>query len=223
MTLTALTAALLSVAIAAAAPTTDNQKKGNKDRDVNEFGTHERNWAEDVLAHPEECITVSRDVGLEESADTIASMMTKTARPAGLSRTLVEIETGVQTLREERKVLSDEKSAFIERKAELAVAERRAAQELDRLAALKTEILGLIDELEEKEAENVAYVARLVENMTAKDGARLLATNEDDFILTVLSKLDERLAAEVIAKMDEPKAEGLMIALAERGKRKTSE
>lgn len=198
----------------------NDPSKSNKERDVNEFGSHERPWTEDLLAKPEDCITVVYEDGIAETAAAIERRLGGDAStpPLSLVRSITDTSFALKAIEAERATLREEWSQLADRKAEALVLEKRNFEEMERLRSLKTEIEALIDEFEQKEDENVEYVARLIENMNAKEAARLLAANENSFVVAVLGKLDERLAGELLARMDDKAAEDVILALAQRGK-----
>ena len=83
---------------------------------------------------------------------------------------------------------------------------------------MRNEVAGLIDELERKEDENIARVVELVENLTAKDAARILAENDARFVVQVLDALDARATADIMGRMETGRAHEIIDLIASRGR-----
>ena len=197
----------------------------NKQAEKQEFGAHERPWAKDYLAK-QSCEAASepgeRSPGLLEAKEKVEDRLQNpnALAPAPLNAALTDTTAAMTAIRQERKRLETEWRELEDARALLELASRRTHEEMAALSKLRTEVSGLIDELETRESENVERIAELVKNLSAKDASRLLATRDPEFILEVLDVLDSRLAADVLGKMEEWRAEEVMALIATRGRPK---
>ncbi|WP_428410360.1 hypothetical protein [Hyphococcus sp.] len=216
-------AILLAGASAAEAAKPAAKPTENKQPEKQEFGAHDRPWAKDYLK--QEC--EAPFPGLEERAPGLIESKAKVefrlqepdaVAPAPLSAALADTTAALEAIRTERERLEEEWRRLNDERAIVAVASRRAKEELDALAQLRGEVSDLIDELEIREDANIERITELVKNLNAKDAARLLASREPKFILEVLDVLDARLAAEVLGRLDDGSAEDVMALIAERGR-----
>ncbi|GGY50644.1 MotE family protein [Parvularcula lutaonensis] len=213
------------VMIIAAAPEIDEDaaRKRNKDEAVREFGSHERPWADNVLspeyrAGEDENPVIKR--GLAQSQDKIQEMLEVEELPLPAARvsSMAAVTEVLATIYAEREKLDEEWARLEDQKAEIALANRRALEEIERLEDLRAEVSALIDELEIEQDENLQQVVDVVANMTAKNAARLLQENEPRFVVQVLDQVGERNAADILSRMQTDKANELMELMAERGR-----
>lgn len=201
----------------------EDTREQNKSEEVREFGNHERPWASDVLSSEYIAGQSEDDVtkrGLVQSQERIAEMLDREELPLPAARvsSMAAVTEVLATISEERTRLEEEWEALDDKKAEIALANRRALEEIERLEDLRSEVAALIDELEVKQDENLEHVVAVVGNMTAKNAARLLQQNEPRFVVQVLDQVGERNAADILSRMQTAKANELMEIMAERGR-----
>ncbi|MEM1380800.1 MAG: hypothetical protein AAGH41_09265 [Pseudomonadota bacterium] len=220
------TASLAVPALLLATPSVSDEetaKEQNKHEAVREFGTHDRPWASDVL-DPEYQMGVDEEPvikrGLEQSQRRIEEMLNQEDLPLPAARvsSMAAVTEVLATISAERGRLKEEWSRLENQKAEVALANRRALEEIARLEDLRTEVSALIDELQIEQDENLEQVVTVVGNMTAKNAARLLQQNEPKFVVEVLDQIGERNAADILSKMQTEKANEIMGMMAERGR-----
>lgn len=221
----AATSSVVVPAMILAAPKIEplDSNQTNKSEAVREFGSHDRPWADDVLspeygASNDEKPLVRR--GLVQSQERIADMLNDKELPLPAARvsSMAAVTEVLATISAEREKLDMEWSRLEDQKAEVALANRRAMEEIERLEDLRSEVNALITELQMEEDENLAQVVDVVGNMTPKNAARLLQQNEPRFVVQVLDQVGERNAADILSRMQTDKANEIMALMAERGR-----
>lgn len=219
------TASLAVPALLLSGPDADEEsaKERNKHEAVREFGSHERPWADDVLS-PEYRMGQEEDPilkrGLRQSQQNIEAMLAEEelALPAARVSSMAAVTEVLATISAERGRLKDEWSRLDDQKAEIALANRRALEEIARLEDLRSEVAALIDELQVEQDENLTQIVAVIGNMTAKNAARMLQQNETAFVVEVLDQIGERNAADILSRMQTEKANEIMAEMAERGR-----
>jgi len=201
----------------------EEAKARNLHEDVSEFGSHDRPWADDVLspdyrAGRDEEPPVKR--GLDQSQEKIQEMLAEDQLPLPAARvsSMAAVTEVLATISAERDKLDEEWSRLNDQKAEVALANRRALEEIERLEDLRAEVAALITELQVEQDENLTQVVGVVGNMTPKNAARLLQQNEPRFVVMVLDQVGERNAADILSKMETGMANEVMGLMAERGR-----
>ncbi|MBJ94594.1 MAG: hypothetical protein CMP23_08980 [Rickettsiales bacterium] len=121
----------------------------------------------------------------------------------------------LRDLRQRNRVLARRSNALDERQAALQELEKSVAEELARLEALRGEILSLLNGQRSALKQRVAKLARMVDQMKAKDAAELLAGIDDGVALQVLQKIKPKQAGKVLGAMPAEKAQYLADKLAE--------
>jgi flagellar motility protein MotE (MotC chaperone) len=196
----------------------------DQNEQIQEFGTHERPWADDILSEDyragrkEEETGVKR--GLAQSQAKIEEVLASEDLPLPAARvsSMAAVTEVLATISAEREKLAEEWARLEDQKAEVALANRRALEEIERLEDLRSEVAALIDELEVEQDENLTQVVEVVGNMTAKNAARLLQQNEPRFVVMVLDQVGERNAADILSRMQTDKANEVMAMMADRGR-----
>ncbi|MCQ8185521.1 MotE family protein [Parvularcula maris] len=214
------TATVAVPAVLLSGPSVETQRPDENSR---EFGEHDRPWAEDALEDgyviPEE-VTPAVKRGLAQSQAKVQEMLEQDSLPLPAARisSMAAVTEVLATIGAEREKLDAEWARLEDQKAEVALANRRALEEIERLEDLRAEVTALIDELKVEEDENLQQVVDMVANMTPKNAARLLQQNEPRFVVQVLDQVGERNAADILSKMQTAKATELMEIMAERGR-----
>ncbi|MEO1656258.1 MAG: hypothetical protein AAFR65_00925 [Pseudomonadota bacterium] len=206
----------------AAPPAVEQTEKKGVEKKEEEFGDHERPWADDALSESPAAVAneAPERRGLAQSQREIAESLKRDDLPIPAARvsSMAAVTEVLATISEEREKLRDEWATLADHKAEVALANRRALEEIERLQDLRTEVMALIDELETKEDENLKRVVAVVANMSSKNAARLLEENETRFVVNVFDQLGERSSAEILSKMTPRRANEVMAAMANRGR-----
>ena len=208
--------AILSAVCAAAQAADDKTETQNKQRDKQEFGAHERPWAQEYSMDPDDA-TVP---GIAESKARIEEALQNPEGAAAktINARLVNTQAALEAIREERLRLDEERQALADARALAEAAGRRVQEEMAQLKVLRDDVAALIDELERKEDENIARVVELVSNLSAKNAARILAENDPRFVVQVLDALDSRITADILGRMETDRAQEIIGYIASRGR-----
>ena len=152
-----------------------------------------------------------------------APEMPSAAPPAGDDsfdpRTLSQSEIRLlQALSGRRKALDAREYALNQREALLKAAEQRILDKQSNLVAMRTEVKGLLGQLDEQEKTRISNLVKLYENMKPKEAAQILNDLELNVTLSVVQRMNVRKLAPVLAAMDADKARAVTRALASREK-----
>ena len=207
--------AILSAVCAAAQAADDKTETQNKQRDKQEFGAHERPWAQEYSMDPDTTVP-----GIAESKTRIEEALQNPegASAKTINARLVNTQAALEAIREERLRLDEERQALADARALAEATGRRVQEEMAQLKVLRDDVAALIDELERKEDENIARVVELVSNLSAKDAARILAKNDPRFVVQVLDALDSRITADILGRMETGRAQEIIGYIASRGR-----
>lgn len=207
--------AVFGAICAAAHAADDKTETQNKQRDKQEFGAHERPWAQEYSMDPDTTVP-----GIAESKTRIEEALQNPegASAKTINARLVNTQAALEAIREERLRLDEERRALADARALAEAAGRRVQEEMAQLKVLRDDVAALIDELERKEDENIARVVELVSNLSAKNAARILAENDPRFVVQVLDALDSRITADILGRMETDRAQEIIGYIASRGR-----
>lgn len=135
--------------------------------------------------------------------------------PRELSQSEVRL---LQALADRRKALDAREYALNQREALLKAAEQRILDKQANLVAMRGEVKGLLDQLDEQEKARISNLVKLYENMKPKEAAVILNDLELSVVLGVVQRMNVRRLAPVLAAMDAEKARAITRALASREK-----
>jgi flagellar motility protein MotE (MotC chaperone) len=135
--------------------------------------------------------------------------------PRELSQSEVRL---LQALSERRKVLDAREYALNQREALLKAAEQRLVDKQADFVAMRTEVKGLLDQLDDQEKKRINNLVKLYENMKPKEAAKILNDLELSVLLGVVQRMNVRRLAPVLAAMEPDKAREITRALAKREK-----
>lgn len=139
--------------------------------------------------------------------------------PRELSQSEIRL---LQALADRRKTLDKREMALNQREALLKAAEQRILDKHADLVAMRTEIKGLLDQLDEQEKTRISNLVKLYETMKPKDAAHILNDLELNVMLSVVQRMNVRRLAPVLAAMDADKARAVTRAMATREKSQES-
>jgi flagellar motility protein MotE (MotC chaperone) len=128
-----------------------------------------------------------------------------------------EIEV-LQSLAKRRDEIDAREKKLDAREALLTAAEQEVDKKVAELNQLRTELEGLLGKQKDMEAESIASLVKIYENMKPKDAAAIFNTLDMDVLLNVISHMSERKSSPVIAAMNTDKARMVTIRLAEMRK-----
>jgi len=132
-----------------------------------------------------------------------------------LDMTEAEIEL-LQQLAKRREKL-DQRAQTLDRRENLVkAAEKRLDQKVGEMERLRAEIEDLLVKYDEQESKQLARLVNIYEKMKPKDAARIFEDLDQDVLLKVVERMNERKTAPILAEMRPDKAQQLTLELAER-------
>jgi flagellar motility protein MotE (MotC chaperone) len=163
-----------------------------------------------------------------EGADTAADAPAQNSEPAGqggardllasadpLDMTEAEIEL-LQQLAKRREKLEQRADTLDRRESLVKAAEKRLTEKVDEMERLRSEIEDLLVKYDEQESKQLTRLVNIYEKMKPKDAARIFEDLDQDVLLKVVERMNERKTAPILAEMRPDKAQQLTIELAER-------
>ena len=121
-----------------------------------------------------------------------------------------------QRLTERREELDRRSRELDQRDALLSAAQQRIDQKVTELTELRTNIEGLLRQVDEKQTAQLESLVKIYETMKPKDAARIFEALEMPVLLDVVERMREGKSAPVLAAMDPLKAKEVTASLVER-------
>jgi flagellar motility protein MotE (MotC chaperone) len=121
-----------------------------------------------------------------------------------------------QRLTERREELDRRSRELDQRDALLSAAQQRIDQKVAELTELRTNIEGLLRQVDEKQTAQLESLVKIYETMKPKDAARIFEALEMPVLLDVVERMREGKSAPVLAAMDPLKAKEVTASLVER-------
>ncbi len=128
-----------------------------------------------------------------------------------------EIEV-LQALAKRRDELNKREQEMVAREALLNAAEQEVDRKITELNKLRGELEKLLGQQQTMEAERIASLVKIYENMKPKEAAEIFNTLDLDILLTVISRMAERKSSPILAAMNTERARLVTIRLAEMRK-----
>lgn len=122
----------------------------------------------------------------------------------------------LQSLSKRRAELDQRERNLSESAALLKAAEQEVDRKLSELNSLKREIEELIGTQEQVEGDRITSLVKIYEAMKPKEAATIFNTLDEDVLLSVVSRMNERRLSPILASMDPEKARMVTIRLAEQ-------
>jgi flagellar motility protein MotE (MotC chaperone) len=135
--------------------------------------------------------------------------------PQAFSNSELEV---LQSLSKRRDELDAREKTIARREALLAAAEQEVDHKIAELNKLKGEIEDLLGKQQTMENDRIESLVKIYENMKPKEAATIFNTLDMNVLLTVISHMNERKSAPIIAAMDPQKARIVTIRLADQHK-----
>jgi flagellar motility protein MotE (MotC chaperone) len=129
--------------------------------------------------------------------------------------TEAEIEL-LQQLAKRREKLEQRADTLNRRESLVKAAEKRLTQKVGEMERLRTEIEDLLVKYDEQETQQLTRLVNIYEKMKPKDAARIFEDLDQEVLLKVVERMNERKTAPILAEMRPDKAQQLTIELAER-------
>jgi flagellar motility protein MotE (MotC chaperone) len=121
-----------------------------------------------------------------------------------------------QRLTERREELDRRSRELDQRDALLTAAQQRIDQKVAELTELRTNIEGLLRQVDEKQVAQLESLVKIYETMKPKDAARIFEALEMPVLLDVVERMREGKSAPILAAMDPMKAKEVTASLMER-------
>ena len=177
---------------------------------------HMESMASDTSDHlpaPQEILVAdATDIGVE-GLNPLPDTLVEPIDPVTMTDSEMAL---LQSLAARRSELDVRESAIVEREALLTVAEQRLDEKLAELRALREELEGMLDQLDEEQEEHLQSLVRIYENMRPGDAARIFDGLDMDVLLQVLQRMSERKTAPILAAMQPERAREVTAELALR-------
>ncbi|MBI1199792.1 MAG: hypothetical protein GC203_18185 [Phenylobacterium sp.] len=135
------------------------------------------------------------------------------AKQAGLSPAELQV---LQSLGQRRGELDKRENAMSTELALMAAAEAKLDAKLKSLNDLKSQVQGLLNETDAKQAAEIDRLVKVFEGMKAKDAAPRMVMLDDSVRLPIAAKMKERSLSAIVAAMPAAEAKKLTEALARR-------
>ncbi|MBU2095580.1 MAG: hypothetical protein KJ775_16815, partial [Alphaproteobacteria bacterium] len=135
------------------------------------------------------------------------------AKQAGLSPAELQV---LQSLGARRGQLDARENDLSTQLALMAAAEAKLDAKIKALNGLKSEVNGLLNQSNAKEAAEIDRLVKVFEGMKAKDAAPRLAALDDNVRIPIAAKMKERALSAIIAQMSAADAKKLTESLARR-------
>ena len=133
--------------------------------------------------------------------------------PEGLGNVQAEV---FQRMTERREELDRRSRELDQRDALLSAAQQRIDQKVAELTELRTNIEGLLRQVDDKQTAQLESLVKIYETMKPKDAARIFEALEMPVLLDVMERMREGKSAPVLAAMDPLKAKEVTASLIER-------
>lgn len=141
---------------------------------------------------------------------------TKASKPTDpLDYTDEEVDV-LQQLAKRREALDQRATQLDEREALVAAAEQRMDQKLAELKALESTLKDLLKLRSDQEEQQLKSLVKMYENMKPKAAAQVFEELDMDILLDVVSRMNERKMAPIMAQMTPTRAKELTFELAQR-------
>lgn len=134
-------------------------------------------------------------------------------QPQSFSTSELEV---LQSLSKRRDELDAREKAIAQKEALLQAAEQEVDHKIAELNKLKGEIEDLLGKQQTMENDRIESLVKIYENMKPKEAATIFNTLDMTVLLNVISHMNERKVAPIIAAMDPQKARIVTIRLAEQ-------
>lgn len=139
--------------------------------------------------------------------------------PRQLSNSEIKL---LQALAQRRSTLDNREESLNQREALLRAAEQKLVDQQTELLAMRSEVKGLLDDLDAKEKRRIGNLVKIYENMKPKDAALIFNELELPVLMSVVERMKVRKLAPVIAAMNPDKARKITRSMAKRQKTATS-
>lgn len=131
----------------------------------------------------------------------------------GLSQYEIQV---LRNLADRRDELEDREADLDTRELTISAAELRLNDQIDELKELETSIQGLLDQLDQKNDEQLDSLVKVYESMKPKDAARIFDTLDDELMLSLADRMKPAAMAAVLSYMSPDRARTLTQLMAQK-------
>ncbi len=135
--------------------------------------------------------------------------------PRQLSNSEIKL---LQALAQRRSTLDTREESLNQREALLRAAEQKLVDRQKELLAMRSEVKGLLDDLDAKEKRRIGNLVKIYENMKPKGAALIFNELELPVLMSVVERMKVRKLAPIIAAMNPEKARKITRTMAKRQK-----
>lgn len=199
----AVKAVSIAEAAGEAAAKSEKSKSNDHGSEPKEAETHEED-----LALPEPVTDMS-----DQGSDEVCATPDYLAEQSGLSQYEIQV---LRNLAERRDQLEAREASLDTRELTISAAELRLNDQIDELRELESSIQGLLDQLDDKNDEQLASLVKVYESMKPKDAARIFDTLDDDLLLSLADRMKPAAVAAILAYMSPERAKALTQLMAQK-------
>ncbi len=135
--------------------------------------------------------------------------------PRQLSNSEIKL---LQALAQRRSTLDTREESLNQREALLRAAEQKLVDRQKELLAMRSEVKGLLDDLDAKEKRRIGNLVKIYESMKPKGAALIFNDLELPVLMSVVERMKVRKLAPIIAAMNPDKARKITRTMAKRQK-----
>jgi flagellar motility protein MotE (MotC chaperone) len=121
----------------------------------------------------------------------------------------------LQSLSKRREQIDQREHDLDQREKLLQAAEKKVDEKVAELAKLKAELNNLMDKQQKMEAERIAQLVKIYENMKPKDAANIFNEMDFEVLLGIVDHMSERKVSPIMAAMNPDRAREVSKKLAE--------
>lgn len=190
-----------------------------------QFGTHERVWADDLLekAAPQQTAPVVENAA-ENTAKTDLSFAPAGREPqadhmALITASYLEPLEALRLLEAERAALEEAQAGLEDVKVIANLAENRAKDQLTALTEARDDLRKLVGEVSEADEKDLTRMVGIYINMKPKEAAAILEDMDTITIVRLVERMAERQSAPILARMNVTRAQEVMAVMSDRERR----
>jgi flagellar motility protein MotE (MotC chaperone) len=124
----------------------------------------------------------------------------------------------LQSLSKRRDELEEAEKSLALKESILKATEMRIEGKITELRDLKTQVEEKLGEYQKKDEQQILSLVKIYENMKPKDAARIFDEIDKTVLLQVISRMDDRKVAPVLANMSSARAQEITVEIAKQKK-----
>jgi flagellar motility protein MotE (MotC chaperone) len=172
-------------------------------------------------AEPETAIASEDDVKMpelvtekeEQASENVCDVPDFLSEQTGLSQYEIQV---LRSLADRREQLDTREATLDTREMTVSAAELRLNEQIDELKRLEASIDGLLNQLDQKNDEQLASLVKVYESMKSKDAARIFNTLNDELMLSLADRMKPAAMAAILSDMAPERARTLTQLMAQK-------